>query len=915
MDPIDGALLRASTPTAALECASLAEPFLAPGTRLGPYEVRSVLGEGGMGVVYRAHDTRLHRDVAVKVLRPLSASDPDRLARFDREARILASLNHPNVATIFGIEYAAGAPAIAMELLDGETVAHRIAGANGPGRGLPVAETLGIARQIAEALDAAHERGIVHRDLKPANVLVTRDGLVKVLDFGLARTAAPDADADLTSLSTIPARTSPGTIMGTVAYMSPEQARGLAVDRRTDIWAFGCILYEMLSGQPAFGRETTSDTLAAILDRAPDLTRLPEDTPALVKRVIERCLQKDLKRRARDIADVAADLQTPADPAPPHSTSRRRSAAVPVTVTSAVLALAAASFVFWQGLRPGVEPPGFSRIIRLTQGTPREFGPAISPDGKWVAYLSDARGPVDVWVRFVTGGEPVNLTANTTLEVATTSGISGLEVSPDGTRIAVMAKTRGSTGPFSTWEIPAPLPGVPRKVLDEGFLGMRWSADGTHITYIRAGPSEGDALWTADADGTNPHEIVRAGGGLHIHWPAWGADGFIYFNRLTTYVGNIDRSEIFRVRPDGSGMEAVVPTPRRAMFPLPLADGGIVYSSNPSTADLGLWWRHPSVSEPVRLTFGIGEYAEPRVSADGRVLVATAYDLRQSIARVELETGAQVTPLTDGFGGDLDPAIVPGSQRMVFSSARAGNRNLWVGNVDGTELRPLTSGPWLDERPAVSPNGRLVAFTSDRSGRPAVWVVSADGGSPRKVSDLVPIGQLSWKRDSSALVFAAAAGQFTGIWVASLSDGSVQRLPTTGAAADPAWSPTSDVVAYLEPASTGPANVRLAFVSATGERLHASLPGAPAISAGFANGLVAWSPDGKQVAIVSQNTNLPSALWTITPDEPGAAFRRVIQLPLGPRIRGITWLSDSTSLLIGMHDWTSDIVLMDTPAR
>jgi serine/threonine protein kinase len=354
----------------------LAEPFLAPGTQLGPYEVRSVLGEGGMGVVYRAYDTRLHRDVAVKVLRPLSASDPDRLARFDREARILASLNHPNVATIFGIEYAAGAPAIAMELLDGETVADLIAGANGPGRGLPVAETLGIARQIAEALDAAHERGIVHRDLKPANVLVTRDGLVKVLDFGLARTAAPDADADLTSLSTIPARTSPGTIMGTVAYMSPEQARGLAVDRRTDIWAFGCVLYEMLSGQPAFGRETTSDTLAAILDRAPDLAALPEDTPALVKRVIERCLQKDRKRRARDIADVAADLQTPADPEPPSITSRRRSAAVPVTVTSAVLALG-----YFSGRQVGGLPLRCARAGRRL-GEIRHWWRARQPHGQ-----------------------------------------------------------------------------------------------------------------------------------------------------------------------------------------------------------------------------------------------------------------------------------------------------------------------------------------------------------------------------------------------------------------------------------------------------------------------------------------------------------------------------------------------------
>ncbi|HEY6510144.1 MAG TPA: serine/threonine-protein kinase, partial [Vicinamibacterales bacterium] len=277
---------------------------LVPGTRLGIYEVHSLLGVGGMGEVYRARDTRLGRDVAIKILPRVFTSDPSRLGRFEREARVLASLNHPNIAGIHGVEESDDVRGLVLELVEGETLADRIA--RRPA--LPLAESMAIARQIADALDATHEKGITHRDLKPANVKITPDGVVKVLDFGLA---TPPADSVATDGSTATwHHTREGAVVGTAAYMSPEQARGQSVDKRTDVWAFGCVLYEMLAGRPAFRGPTISDTVVAILDREPAWDALPASTPPNIRRLLGRLLEKDQRRRLRDIGDALVEFDS-----------------------------------------------------------------------------------------------------------------------------------------------------------------------------------------------------------------------------------------------------------------------------------------------------------------------------------------------------------------------------------------------------------------------------------------------------------------------------------------------------------------------------------------------------------------------------------------------------------------------------
>ncbi|MBI3401836.1 MAG: serine/threonine protein kinase [Acidobacteria bacterium] len=377
---------------------------LTRGSRVGSYEIGSLLGAGGMGEVYRARDTKLGRDVAIKVLPPGFTADAERLTRFEREARVLASLNHPHIGAIYGLEEAGGIRALVLELVEGETLAERIArsvgrvlsdppglpGPNGPG--LQINDALAIARQIADALDAAHERGIVHRDLKPANIKITPDGVVKVLDFGLAKAGgAGEAGGELTHSPTMMGPTLGGVLLGTAPYMSPEQARGKSVDKRTDIWAFGCVLYEMLTGRRAFTGETTTDVLAKIVEREPDWTQLPPSAPAYIVRLIKCCLEKDPKKRLRDIGDMRVELDDDfaragarlVPPARPRSVGALTAAALSL---AALLAITVA--VWW--LRPA---PAIGPATEFTFGPPdgatlEDMAPVPSPDGTRVAFVA-----------------------------------------------------------------------------------------------------------------------------------------------------------------------------------------------------------------------------------------------------------------------------------------------------------------------------------------------------------------------------------------------------------------------------------------------------------------------------------------------------------------------------------------------
>ena len=390
------------------------------GRQIGSHRIISLLGAGGMGEVYRARDTRLGRDVAIKVVPDRFLSIPGRLARFELEARVLAALNHPHIGAIYGSEEADGIRGLVLELVEGTTLGERLATHR-----LSIQEALSIARQVAEALEAAHEKGIVHRDLKPANVTITPEGTVKVLDFGLAKVFATEEPRnDVAQTPEIAAvQTREGVIAGTAAFMSPEQARGKAVDKRADIWAFGCVLYEMLTGRTAFAGETGSDTIAAVLDREPDWSALPVETSPGIRRVLHRCLEKDPKRRLRDIGDARLEIEEALSPSAASRdvlTAPARPARLAAWVSAGAGVLVLASATTWQLQRSEYfwrNPLEGATVTRLTDFEGAEHHAAISRDGKFVTFLSDREGSWDAWVSQVGTGDVYNLTKGSVPEL------------------------------------------------------------------------------------------------------------------------------------------------------------------------------------------------------------------------------------------------------------------------------------------------------------------------------------------------------------------------------------------------------------------------------------------------------------------------------------------------------------------
>jgi eukaryotic-like serine/threonine-protein kinase len=480
---------------------------LAAGSRLGCYEIGSPLGAGGMGEVYRARDTRLKRDAALKILPESFATDPDRLARFQREAQVLASLNHPNIAHVYGLEQSDGIQALVMELVEGPTLADRIA--QGP---IPVDEALPIAKQIAEALEAAHEQGIIHRDLKPANIKVRSDGTVKVLDFGLAKALEPVSVANLNATAS-PTITSPammtgvGMLLGTAAYMSPEQARGKTVDKRSDIWAFGCVLYEMLTGRRAFGGEDVTETLAAVVKSEPAWDAVPDTVSPSVRTFLYRCLQKNVKQRLHDIADMRMALEGAFETAgrqsvPVAQPVWQRMLPFAVTAMLAILATGLAAWFLW----PSTEPPLVSRFdVVLPQGEQfRSTGRtvmAISPDGRQFVY--NATG--GLYLRTM-GELPARLIPGTE-ELLTNPTFS-----PDGQSVAYFQDAQ-----LKRIAISGGAPVVICAATNP--FGVSWEADNS-ILFGQA-----DGIMRVSANGGTPELAIRAEKGEQVHGPQMLPDG------------------------------------------------------------------------------------------------------------------------------------------------------------------------------------------------------------------------------------------------------------------------------------------------------------------------------------------------------------------------------------------------------
>jgi serine/threonine protein kinase len=514
-----------------------------PGTRLGSYEVLAQIGAGGMGEVYSARDTKLQRDVALKILPAIFAANPERMARFEREAKLLASLNHPHIAAIYGLEESGSTRALVMELVEGPTLAERIAA--GP---IPAEEALPIAKQIAEALEYAHDRSVVHRDLKPANVKVTADGTVKVLDFGLAKALMDEAaEADLRNSPTLSmAATMAGTILGTAAYMSPEQAKGKAVDRRADIWAFGCVLYEMLTGQQLYSGETAAETLASVIKDQPALDRLPSGTPPAIRNLLRRCLDKDPRQRLQHMGEARITIERGGDASPEPSAAQRKGplrniriawSAAGIGIAIAMLALGSLAYFQYFMRPPDDKPP-----VRFFVSPPdrwtvmQQLGPtgtspiplAVSPDGRRIAFLAaSADGKDLLWVR--------TLEALTVQSLGGTDGASGPFWSVDSRFLGFFA-----SGKLKKIDVSG---GPPITLCDapDG-VGGTWSRDGV----IVFAPTLSSGLQKVSAAGGVPTAATTLGQGETRHVrPSFLPDGRHFLYRA--YTGPGGRADLRRL--------------------------------------------------------------------------------------------------------------------------------------------------------------------------------------------------------------------------------------------------------------------------------------------------------------------------------------------------------------------------------
>jgi Tol biopolymer transport system component len=836
---------------------------LETGSRLGPFEVTAKLGEGGMGEVYRARDTKLNRDVAIKVLPEGFASDQDRVARLTREAQTLAALNHPNIAAIYGIENdgvdpgpspnGAQALALVMELVEGEDLSQIIA--RGP---MSLTDALPVAHHIADALEAAHEAGIVHRDLKPANVKVRPDGVVKVLDFGLAKALAPDdasATADAMNSPTLTARaTQMGMILGTAAYMAPEQARGKAVDRRADIWAFGVVLYEMLTGRRAFDGEDTSVTLANVIKDDVNWDALPDDLPQPLRRLLHRCLQKDPRRRLSAIGDARLELDEPESPATVEPTgaaaapSGRPSLVARLWPALAILVTAGAAALLWP--RGPVAPnQGAIRLSILspagTEMFPDSTGVVISPDGTMVAFLigSARRADTELWVR--------SLSSKVARRLDDATGATLPFWSPDSRRIGFFTSTKlktiAATGGRS--EVVADAPA--------GRGGIWLPSNDIVFAPDAAGP-----LYRVSAAGGTPTAVTTLEQGEASHrGPTPLPDGrhFLYAalpvrdGKFEVYAGSVDGGP----RTDVGAFDAT---------PVYADPGYLLYARQ------GVLAAQPFDAKTVKVTGDpIPLEDEPASIMDPTTSFTASQSVSVSATGTLAYYAAASTDTTaswyDTSGlplGTLDlPAghydncrISPDGQRAVcVRSVSPSESALWLVDLGRGSAVPLTNAPGRSDSPVWSPDGRRIAFAADREGPQHIFIKTIDQTTPDRQldqSDVLFKAPNDWSPDGRWLLETQLdPDSAQNIYRLPVDDGKAERLVA---------GPTLDVLAAVSPDGrwlaygsdeTGQFNVYVQPFGTPGRRVQISQQG------GVGSW---WTKDGRALFYVGTDLR---TLWRV----------------------------------------------------
>jgi len=825
------------SPSRRLTARIISNLALTPGTRLGVYEITAPIGEGGMGQVYRATDTTLGRQVAIKILPDAFASDPERLARFEREAKTLASLNHPHIAAIYGFEKSAGLHALVMELVEGDDLSQRIA------RGaIPIDETLPIAKQIADALEAAHEQGITHRDLKPANIKVRGDGTVKVLDFGLAKAMEPagamSPSASMSPTITTPAMTQAGMILGTAAYMSPEQARGKVVDKRSDIWAFGCVLYEMLTGKQAFTGDTITDILGGIVKIDPDWSALPADTPSSIRSLLRRCLQKDRAERLRDAGDVriaivdAHSASTQTDGAPLPSISRRRQRVVLLSAL-AIVSLIAVGVVAW-AFRPVPSAPEM-RLEITTPPTADSTSLAISPDGQKIVCVATSAGQSTLWLR------PLDATSGRAL--AGTDGASFPFWSPDNQSVGFFAdgKLKRVDVDRGSVQILADAPSG---------RGGAWNRDGTIIFTPYPGNS---AIFRIPATGGTPSALTRTEATKETshRFPQFLPDGhhFLYYVQGTPeshgiYVGDLDGSQARRLLDVDSA--PVYAASGQLLF----VRQGTLFAQAFDAARLELKGNPFSVVERIASASTAQGSAAVSASLAGPIVyrTASAGGRRQFVwfDRSGKEVGKAGDPVAAN-----ELSISPDGRRVALPQLINNDFDIWLLDLGRGVFSRFTFDAAVDVSATWSPDGRRIAWRSNRKGVYDIYEKPAIGPGSEELllASAQDKNPTDWSPDGRFLLYHNPDPK-TGndIWALPL-DGDRKPFPvvrTNFEEQDGQFSPDGQWIAYVSNES-GRFEIYLQPFPGPGGQAQVSTNG---------GAQVRWRRDGKELFYIALDGRL-----------------------------------------------------------
>ncbi|HEX9302843.1 MAG TPA: protein kinase [Thermoanaerobaculia bacterium] len=888
---------------------------LTAGSRLGPYEIVAPIGAGGMGEVYRARDVRLQRDVAVKVLPGSFADDPDRLRRFEQEARAASALNHPGILTIHDFGEHDGSPYVVSELLEGQNLRERMAGS-----ALPLRKALDYAVQIARGLAAAHEKGIVHRDLKPENVFVTKDGRVKILDFGLAKLTRPELTGHPVAVAiteTPTLATEPGVILGTVGYMSPEQVRGFAADQRSDIFSFGSILSEMLTGDRAFHGASAIETMSAILREEPvGLLESSRQIPSELVRVVHHCLEKEPSERFQSIRDVAFQLESLSTTSAPTVAFPGAVAARPARVARWVLptavALAALALGYLAGSLRKTAPPRPPVLVhRLTDFAGLEESPAISPDGKSVAFAAYVGNKRQISVRLITGGEPLRITQDA-LDHQSPRWV------PDGTSLLYYSPPNEGESEGTVWEIAA-LGGSPRRITSS-IGGADVSHDGKRIAFFRSETGRIELVSSA-RDGGDPRVIAKLPLGSYYLSPRWSPDDrWIAYQR-----GYVFAYDVFTVPANGGEPKPITREARLLSGFTWTADGsGIVVSSARGSTVLylptfNLWTVERSGKGLQQLTFGEASYVDPDSNAAGTI-VASRIQRQFNIWKFPadgsaLENVRRGVPVTHQTGQVQTPSIGGSDRELVYLSDSGGHGNLWVIDPETGAARQITYEQDPDVSvgvPVWSPDGRHIAFVSTRNlpgSNIGIWLVNPDGSGLRNLVSAG--GWATWARDGRWLYYTElAAGFVPGSLKKIHPEGGPSVTVRTERANRSAVSPDGSTLYFVVEKPTVSGGSDYEFHAASPEsapsRVIARIP---------ARRIPPWqlvhpviSPDGKWLAMPLTD-GLATNIWALP--TAGGEMRQLTDFGQRPTFiaRRVSWSVDGRFLFAALGEGDADVVL------